>query len=59
METNIVMLLILLDAISYIVLATIFSFIIAYFFALLIPSPEMIDIMIYENKLLSQPRKNK
>jgi hypothetical protein len=49
----------LMVAIIYTVLATVFSFIIAYFFALLIPSPEMIDIMIYEKKLLNQQRKNK
>jgi hypothetical protein len=46
-------------AIIYIVLATVFSYIIAYFFAQLVPSPEMIDIMIYEDLLLNQPKKNK
>jgi len=29
------------------------------FFAQLVPSPEMIDIMIYEDFLLNQPKKNK
>jgi hypothetical protein len=46
-------------AIIYIVLAIVFSSMIVYFFAQLVPSLEMIDIMIYEDFLLNQPKKNK
>jgi len=53
------MLLTVLYAIVYTVLATVFSFMIAYIFAQLVPSPEIINIMIYEELLLNQKSKNK
>jgi ABC-type glycerol-3-phosphate transport system permease component len=46
-------------AIVYTVLATVFSFMIAYIFAQLVPSPEIINIMIYEEIILNQQSKNK
>jgi ABC-type phosphate/phosphonate transport system permease subunit len=49
-------LLTVLYAIVYTVLATVFSFIFAYIFAQLVPSPEMVDIKIYEEILLNQPK---
>jgi len=49
----------ILYAFVYIILATVISIIIAYIFALIVPSPEMVDIMIYEKIMLSHPKKKR